>query len=451
MKLPRLKFTQFIIFNLLLFLLALSPFAHAEKSQLEGKSPYASERKHLLDWLEKQMVPNVCVLNPPKNRKDLILSYMFAKTNPDYEELFSKSSLYDNAVAVIAFCVEERFDLAKKIIDAIIRLGGKDAKLFFTFNTHDTWPGKDDNFGAIIRSGASAWAGQAIVFYIRAQMLFDTKILNNYEVQEYLKYAELIADNILKRMVLDNNDERYGLITGGSGTYALKHNIEKKIVEETFVPGEISWCSIEHNIDMYFFLKDLGKISDNTKYRQSAELIKNSLIAKCWNDEKNQFNRGHNVLGADTAMALDCASWGALFLKSNSKEDLLQKALKSVKNYESSLGYRPYKDKPVYETYDVGKFYFPKIPKRNWNDFDFMWTEGALGAALAYNRTGKNSKAKDIVNQVLEYQSQSGGIRYASKHIPHEFSTEPSTASTAWLLIVLGDLEDNKIAKLFWK
>lgn len=451
MKLLMSKFMLFTIFNVLFVFTVFPSISCGMELQINKNSEYASVREKSLIWLNKQIVPNSAVTSPPADRKKLILSYEFAETNPAYRELFSKSSLYDNAVAVIALCIERHFELAAKIVEGIIRMGGEDGELFFTFNTHNSWPSKKDNFGAIVRSGASAWAGQAIVFYLKAKMLLEENILlNDSTVQGYLKYAELIADNMLKRMILDKDDERYGLITGGKGRYVLKHNTENNTIEETFEDGEVRWCSIEHNIDMYFFLKDLGEISADSKYSQSAQLMRNALLTKCWNEERNQFNRGQHLLGSDTVMALDCASWGALFLKSNNEQALMQKCLKSVENYESALGYRPYVEKEIYETYDVGKFYFPENPKLSWNELDFMWTEGALGAALAYVRAGDRFKAEDIVKQVLKYISNSGGIRYASKYIPHEFSSEPSVASTGWLIMVLGDLEDNEIAKLFW-
>lgn len=445
------KFMQFIIFSLFFMFFACISDTYAVEIIINKNSAYASDRRDALVWIEKQIVPNAAVSKPPKDRENMIVSYELSETKSDYKELFSKSSLYDNAVAIIALCIERQFELAAGIIEGIIRMGGEDGELFFTFNTHNSWPNKKDNWGAIIRSGASAWAGQAIVFYIRAQMLLkDDVLLENVALQGYLKYAELIADNMLKRMIFDKNDERYGLITGGKGSYVLKHDAEKSSISENFVDVEVSWCSVEHNIDMYFFLKDLGKISADSKYKESARLMQEALITKCWNEEKKQFNRGHNLLGGDTVMALDCASWGALFLKSNNEQDLMQQCLKSVENYESTLGYRPYRGKEIYETYNVGKFYFPQKPKIKWSDLDFMWTEGALGAALAYNRTGNRLKAIEIVNEVLKHKTSSGGIRYASKYIPHEFSTEPSAASTAWLIMVLGDLEDNEIAKLFW-
>jgi hypothetical protein len=79
-----------------------------------------------------------------------------------------------------------------------------------------------------------------------------------------------------------------------------------------------------------------------------------------------------------------------------------------------------------------------------------MWTEGSLGVSLANIRLKNKDMAKDIIKEVLTYRSNSGGIAYSSMHIAHEFSEAPGVAPAAWLIINLGELEQNKIAQLFW-
>ncbi|MBN1383572.1 MAG: exosortase-associated EpsI family protein [Elusimicrobia bacterium] len=418
-------------------------------------SPYYNVRKKSIEWLNRQMVPNDVVQSPANDRRNLILSYELPETADAYKYIFSKSSLYDNGVAVIAFTIEHQFEQASKIIDAIMRMGGTDGELFFTFNTHNTWPNKEDSWGAIIRSGASAWAGQAIVFYLRARLLDDPEIISkNTELQNYLSYAELIADNMLKRRITDNQDARYGLVTGGKGTYVLKLNHEINKVEEQFVPDEVTWCSIEHNIDMYFFLKDLGKLSSKQKYRDAAELMGKRIVAQCWNEKAGQFNRGQSAAQSDEVMALDCASWGSLFLLSRNHEKKAVRAARTAAKYscriEKGIGYKPYLGKPIYETYEVGKYYFPGNPKKSWDDVNMMWTEGALGVSLAYLRIGDKSKGEKVVKEVLRHSSETGGIHYSTMYVPHEFSEAPAVAPTGWLIINIGVIENNKIADLFW-
>jgi len=279
-------------------------------------------------------------------------------------------------------------------------------------------------------------------------------IEKNSELKDYLKYAELIADTMLQRSVNDQRDSRYGLITGGNGTYRLRLNEEINAVEEEFVPGEVLWSSMEHNIDMYFFLRDLGNISENEKYSAAAEVMAKSLLEKTWNMAQGQFNRGQRLDGPDEVMALDCASWGTFLLAATGEKEKALRALSSSEKYRSltdrGVGYKPYIEKPVYENRKVNRFYFPSHPKKNWTDLNMMWTEGALGVSLAHLRFQNINKARDIINEVLKYRTESGGIAYSSLHIAHEFSMAPGVAPAAWLIINLGELEQNKIAQLFW-
>ena len=80
----------------------------------------------------------------------------------------------------------------------------------------------------------------------------------------------------------------------------------------------------------------------------------------------------------------------------------------------TGYGYKPYVKKLVYETYDAGKYYFPENPRKTWDDVTMMWTEGALGVALAYIRAGNKEKGKEIIDEVLKFRSSSNGIYYSS-------------------------------------
>lgn len=416
---------------------------------------YYQTRKEAIGWLSGQLVPNDTVPSSANNRRNLILSYQLPKTTDAYPYIFNRSSLYDNGVAAIAFTIEGQFEQTSKIIDAIMRMGGSNGELFFSFDTHNTWPSKDDSYGAIVRSGASAWAGHAIVFYLRARLLETPDIISeNSQLQSYLDYAKIIADNMLKQVVTDPRDDRYGLIRGGSGSYVLEFNKDTKKVEEKFVPGAVSWCSVEHNIDVYFFLRDLGKITGEVRYQDAAELIGRRLIEQCWNRKEGQFNRGQHLGQADEVMALDCASWGALFLFSLGRNEKVLLATESANRYANTIqggtGYKPYANKLIYEDYEVGEYYFPDDPQKSWNDVDMMWTEGSLGVALAHLRIGNRAIGKKIIEEVIKYQSESGGIYHSSIYMPHGFYQAPAVAPTGWLIIVLGVLEDNRIAQLFW-
>ena len=55
---------------------------------------------------------------------------------------------------------------AGDILEAFARLANDDGSLFFSYNTHNSWPNLGDQEGAIIRIGALAWMGYAITYYL---------------------------------------------------------------------------------------------------------------------------------------------------------------------------------------------------------------------------------------------------------------------------------------------
>lgn len=429
------------------------PSVTLKRTNLTTKQMQA--KKIAIKWLENQIVPNKVVPSPNQNRRNLILSYKVPKESKDYKYVYSKSSIYDNALAIIAFSMVGKFSQAEKIIEAAHRVLSPGGDLWFTFNTHNSWPDDKDNHGAVIRSGASAWLGYAITFYLNRRLIHDKHLIKKDNLSlNFLKAAISIADKILERQVVNKNDNRYGFFTGGEGSYQYKLGKDGQGVIEEFVPTQISWVSIEHNIDIYFFLRDLGHLTGYKKYNVAANTLKESLTSKSWNRKLNQFNRGQRAAGADTVRALDCASWGSMFLKAINRDKMADKALFSSENYKSVerklFGYRPYLDILVYEDYKVNKAFFPKDPKRNWSNVPMIWTEGSLGVAMAYLKLGYRKKAIEIIDSVLKLQTVDGGVKYADRSLKFMFSENPSVAGTAWLVMVLDALENKGSELLFW-
>ena len=303
-----------------------------------GKKPVRTEwtpfKEKAVAWLKSQVVPNSIVKEPTQDRRNLLISYKVPEDSEVYRYVFSKASLYDNALAVIAFSMVGEYSLAERIIEASSRVLSPDNDLWFSFNTHNSWPNKNDHSGAIIRSGASAWLGYAITFYLKTRLIDNPNLLQqDNEAMNHLKLAQSIADKILLRQITDPADLRYGFFTGGEGRYSYRWNKEINNVEEYFIPGPIQWASIEHNIDIYFLLRDLAVLTGKKKYTSSADILKQSMVKKSWNAENGQLNRGQRLDGADSAKALDCASWGAVFLQTIGEDSKALTSLNSTANY----------------------------------------------------------------------------------------------------------------------
>jgi len=407
-------------------------------------------------WLKSQVVPNDIVKEPVQDRRNLLISYKVPKDSDVYRYVFSKASLYDNALAVIAFSMVGEYALAERIIEASSRVLSPDNDLWFSFNTHNSWPNKNDHSGAIIRSGASAWLGYAITFYLKTRLAENPNLLQqDHAAMNHLKLAQSITDKILLRQITDQADPRYGYFTGGEGRYSYRWNKEANDVEEYFIPGPIQWASIEHNIDIYFLLRDLVLLTGNKKYASSANTLKQSMVKNSWNPESGQLNRGQRLDGADTAKALDCASWGAVFLQAVGENSKAEISLDSAANYfvtsKNHHGYKPYFDLVLYEDPEINALFYPDAPENNWNDFSMIWTEGSLGVAMAYLKLDNKKTAMDLIKAMVDLQDKEGGLPYATENLRYQFSDNSSVAGTAWLVMVIAALEDEKNLRLFWQ
>ncbi len=412
-----------------------------------------AQRNLALRWLKNQRVPNSIVRRPAYDRRSLILSYRVHPSLQDYRYVFSKSALYDNALAAIAFTMAGARDQASDILSAMELLSNGQGDLFFSFNTHNSWPNAKDSYGAVIRTGASAWAGFAACYYLAQRLMENPNVYaDEPDTLRQLRFAERIAESLLKYRVKKPGDLRNGLFRGGDGAYALKLKDGKMI--EDFVPGEVAWCSVEHNIDIYFFYRALGRISGNAKWIRIADETLAALVRSAWNPELKQFNRGINALERDSFQALDCASWGACLLESAGETQKARAAAGSIEKYSSkdqgAFGYKPYASGPIYEESAAQKFYYPGAGKGLWEKSELVWPEGTLGAGLAYWRTGNPRAAIEILKNMGEMQDVEGGIPYSTRHIPFQFSTAASAASAAWYVILAEVLRNPVSDALFW-
>ena len=435
-------------------------FTPVLSTAVSGNTPVHTEwtpyKEKAVAWLKSQIVPNSIVKEPVQDRRNLLISYKVPKDSDVYRYVFSKASLYDNALAVIAFSMVGEYALAERIIEASSRVLSPDNDLWFSFNTHNSWPNRNDHGGAIVRSGASAWLGYAITFYLKTRLVSNPDLLQqDNEAMNHLKLAQSIADKLLSRQISDRSDARYGFFTGGEGRYSYRWNKKANDVEEYFIPGSIQWASIEHNIDMYFLLRDLAVLTGKKKYSSSADILKHSMINKSWNEKSGQLNRGQRLDGADMAKALDCASWGAVFLQAAGENSKASISLNSTNNYsvkfKSHEGYKPYFDELLYEDLEINSLFYPDAPKKNWDNFPMIWTEGSLGVAMAYLKLDRIEQAVEVIEAMVALQDKEGGLPYATENLRYQFSDNSSVAGTAWLVMVIASLEDENNLNLFWQ
>lgn len=439
------------IFTILVMNILFVSNSHAVSSSLPHNKEILQAIKKAVSWLSAQQVPNKVVPKPV--RKNFILSYKHDPKDPDYKYIYSKSSLYDNALAIIAFSMVGNDNKAFALIQSI-KETSKDGHFYFNYNTNNMWPNVKDRHGAVTRNGASAWMGYAIAYFLKLRVLKDKKFKESKQYKETLAYLVKVIEEIKEFEITSKKDPRQGLIRGGYGQYKLEINKKTKRVSENFYDRPIEWVSIEHCMDFYFLLKEAVALGLK-QYEKSLEFYKKALVKNFWNEKTKQFNRGYGKKGKDEVEALDASSWGALYLYSIGDLEKAIEALGKAKAYENwedpAKGHRPYINVRVYEDYHINKHYYPKDANKTWNDLPISWYEGTFGVVLAELKVKGVSKSLDIqFRNLIEKQNEDGSFVYATKEIPFQFSNKPSVASTAWFIIAASSYLVPELRESFW-
>jgi hypothetical protein len=426
---------------------------------VSADSPYSDPEldkvyKDSLVWLKNQIVPNDIVNNPTPDRRKMILSYKIPENDPNYKYLAKRSFTYDNAVAAIAFTMAGKYRDAEFILNTLSRLVREDGSLWFSYNTHNSWPDENDHEGAMVRTGALAWAGYALSYYVSIRNEEDENFYkNDVAGRRYIAAAEKIADYLITMQVKDKKDARYGLVTGGRGTYKIEYSEENKRINEIYNYDSVGWVSVEHNIDTYFFFKSISLVNGKKYYFNKGELVKKSILKSFWDRKSGQFFRGIKVDGKkDLALPLDGASWGALFLSSIGAEGKMNRSLDFIdKNFSTESeffkGYAPYFDEYVYEDEKLNSHIFDSNKKTKWKDINVVWSEGSLGVAAAWIKAGNMDKGLEIIKNTSA-MSVDGGLIYSSENLPYLFSDYPSVAGSGWFIIASELYRDPE--NIFW-
>ena len=405
---------------------------HASTGAAQPVDPAAAS----LAWLRAQIVPNATVPLPDPMRRGLILSYAPAGRPPG--PIHRKSFAYDAALAAIAFTTTGELATAARILHALVRAQRDDGSLWYSYAVDVAWPTEGDHQMGLVRSGANAWVGQALTFYLELRPAGSARV--ERERAHFLAAARRIADALLGLRVRAPSAAR-GLVRGGRAFVRLEADPGSSGVREVYDDRPVEWISTEHNLITWFFLTSLHALTREPRYAAAARAIQERLVERVWQEDLGQFAQGLLEDGRlDRRLALDCASWGALFLLAVGERDRAARSAQTADrrylNTDGAVtGHRPYSNQPVYEDPKVQRRLLPEAPMARWEVHPFVWSEGSLGAALAFARLGDAGRARAIVTQMLKLRAD-GGIRYASHSLPYEFAADPSVAGTAWHVIV---------------
>ncbi len=423
---------------------------HLSAVPADTQEELTSYRDQALAWLEAQIPPNSMLDKAVPQRRNLIISYRVDENDPAYPYVRGRSYTYDDALTAIAFTMCERYREAEDLLFSLSRQLRRDGSLWFGFNLHNNWPSEEDHSEATVRSGASAWAGYAAVFYLQKRRSTDGEVDLSDRINKRILYlAEKVAGHLQSLQIIDRNDPRFGLVTGGMGAHILKDN--GGTVETSYSDAPLEWVSAEHNIDAWFLFSGLADLTGEERWRTAASLTYQGLL-NMWDSEKSQIIQGIKKEGKrDTVLPLDTASWGSMFLRAAGETEKADTTLNTgVERFSNKQPgqYRPYADDPVYENPAVTAAIFGKNGL-TWREMDINWPEGALGMAAALVKAGDFRSPLEIIRTAASI-AVDGGIPYSTLEVPHQFSTWPSVASTAWLVIAIELILDSEDNRLFW-
>jgi hypothetical protein len=343
-----------------------------------------------------------------------------------------RAAVYDSALLVLTLVRWGQRPDAGRLVMGLYALQDSDGSVPFSL----TLP--RETGVRYVRSGAVAWVGLAAVDFLDSQRTGPAR-------DEARTVARRAASYLMGRQVAQQGDPRDGLVRGGEGAYRYELD-SRGAVKEVLVEEDVAWVSAEHNIDAYFFLRALGRVTGDKSYTAAAARIATGL-ARLWNGSRGQLDRGANASGTDSVLELDCASWGSVFwsatgdlAKAETSAAVADAGYASTDPKTKASGHRARLSGPVLEGDVLRRALEAKLPARDWRDLAQVWPEGTAGVAFAALRVGKRERAKALLDQLEALRGGDGSVPTSTLGIPFLFDTKPSLAGTAWIELVRFEL-----------
>ncbi|MDB5219294.1 MAG: hypothetical protein JWO86_7221, partial [Myxococcaceae bacterium] len=355
----------------------------------------------------------------------------------------NRVAAYDSALMVLVLIRRGSREEAASIIEALLALQRSDGSVPFSF----VLP-RPDEAVPYVRSGAVAWVGYAATDYLDADAAGPART-------EALTLARAAASYLIGRQVKMPGDARDGLVRGGSGI--LRYELDGRGgIRERLEHGEIEWTSTEHNVDAFFFLRALARVTGDPPYAEAAARIARGL-GRAWDPARGQLARGMSEAGPDVVPALDCASWGSIFLSATDDRERAETAASvadagyAARDQRTGAhGHRAQSHGPVMEGEVLMRVLGPRLPARDWSQLDVVWPEGSAGVALAAWRAGRAERARAILDALEPLRARDGSLPTATIAVPFLFDTRPSVAGTAWVELVRFELRRAPDHPTFW-
>lgn len=347
--------------------------------------------------------------------------------------LNSRCWSYDVGLALLVFATEGDWDMVDEMLQRLKLDQNGDGSWNFSY---DIYIGK--LFHDYVRTGAMGWVVWGICYALL------TRTDGKDQVREWLDMLENAGEWLLSRQVTDHKDPRYGLLRGGYGAYDMDYNYSEV---------EIEWCSVEHQCSSLQALEGCALVLKKEKYKKAAELVRDQLYLKCYDQENGRFYQGINGGKPDVAWALDCTTWAGTLIFSVVHSNCARTCLKTAKEVYLTTG------KEIVQSTEDAYYNTDYSSPDTFSGFkpysdrtadyagapDLVWTEGTLGYAALALVLGKTEEAKFYVDECIRLQNcdgSTGGVIYTTATyamLPWEFHVWESVVSSAWLYLVINN------------
>lgn len=379
------------------------------------------------------------IANVKKGR--LPASFLIPKDDPQYDKdgstakwkygycLNARTWAYDVGLALLVYTTCGDYGKCVEMMERMKYEQNADGSFNFSY---DIYIGQ--LFEGYVRTGAMGWLIWGMCYYT----------LESGD-RSYVEMIKKAGDWMIGRQITDSSDPRYGLMTGGIGSYNME--------DYSYIDVDIEWCSVEHQCSGLQALEGCALLFRDKKYKEAAELVRDQLFLKCYDKENGRFYQGINGGTPDKAWALDCTTWAGALIFSVVNSDTSKACIKTAKEAYLTTGKRIIQssNKDYYnEMYSSNKTFagFKPYSDRT-TDYkgapDIVWTEGTLGYALLAIILGNVEEAKRFVDECIELQNcdgSTGGVIYTTATygmLPWEFHVWESVVSSSWLYLIINN------------
>jgi hypothetical protein len=377
---------------------------------------------------------------------------LFHPNDPEYDgraplygyRLNTRCWIYAEALVVLAYLSAGDTDSA---MNTLTRLAYEQYRTY-SLGEYDDIGGGEHDYGGwpfsfdvyagriagenYLRNGAIAWVITAFLLYQKQTK--DTQFENN--IIAGLNY-------LIGEIILDTTDIRYGLIPLGWNWYTD--------VDYSLQYREESPCSTEHNIDAVQTFRLAYSVLNNSSYKSYAELIENAIYTKLVRPGNLGFYQGMTITGVDIENALDCSSWGGLYIIASNKKLFKDTFRQKIDTYFQSA------DGIALDANNTHYSYSSSIPLIGYKPYDYsvfdnpdiVWTEGTLGVIAFLFRIGRIAEAQQLLDDTIEpliehlqvtdcpdYYKGLVSTNIAYPDLPWEFLVNPAITNNAWFIIL---------------